>query len=205
MNEKAPDTIMATLRKIRALAQDASAPEGEREAAMNRLHALLKKHGLTLEQLESPARGWCFFTVPPKGPPWGLLTRCYYYVMQVNTLTYKMPDSKRGVWIELTLAEEADLRSCFAHYLPMLRAEIAKVEKHRKAVLKELKALQGDLADAIAIKYGLHGPPSDEEPAAPMDAAAMARILAVMRGMQRVEPWKRDVPRLNEGEWRLTA
>jgi hypothetical protein len=54
MSEQAPQAkILARVRKMMRLAQDAGATEGERETAMRHVHATLAKYNLSLGQVEA--------------------------------------------------------------------------------------------------------------------------------------------------------
>lgn len=158
-------TIRQRLRKIQALATSGS--PGERENAARILGELCRKHNIQPDDLLSETTSPVVFTVRDKTQG-ELLTQCAIAACGTHTITNIVKGRSHTYW--LTAAQAIDVRECFAHHLPRLKAH-----------LEEAFA-------AYIYRNKLHGThePATEEPAknlTPEEIAQLKRIAVMMLHM----------------------
>lgn len=126
-----PESILAKLRKIRALAEEGI--DGERVAAQRQLDRLLAEHGVTLEELASVAvreYSAAYRAVDERR----LFTQICAQVLDSSHPPVTFRRKARIAFIECTAAQWADIKDRYAHYVRQLRAEKAAARK-RMALL----------------------------------------------------------------------
>lgn len=164
------ETIAAKLRKIQALAQSGYA--GEKDNAQRLLTALLEKHGLTEADLTQEIKTDHYFTVKP-GPTAALLIQIICMILDVQSINVALVKTKRAhhFKIPLTHLENADITAAYAHYLPMLQAD-----------LKRLRLQLRRLSNAFFSQYEIFSSHKSKSPK-PLTPAQYEAMLANMRQM----------------------
>lgn len=104
------ESIRTLLQKVKELANRGIG--GEREAAEAKLKALLKRHGLTLDDLNEEKTGLYSFSVANKTER-GLLGHVAMGVLGTRKIRHW--NHSRSVEFELTQIQAADLRDAWAH------------------------------------------------------------------------------------------
>lgn len=160
------NTILETLRKIRALAERGT--EGEKETALRMLDALIIKHGLSIEDIveEQP----CVFRYRN--------THEEYLLGQVIGKVTNNPkikafiDKKRRIICMLTPIQRDEVERMFRFY--------------RKALKSELKTF----IQAFCVKHELGADPGNQEndERKPLDREECYRLLSMARGMRDLVP-----------------
>lgn len=170
---EATPLIRELLLKVKRLAESGVA--GERVAAERKLQMLLKKHGLTLDDLRSDEKTWCEFRVRGEFQ-WALFFQCYFKVCQIRNASYRNKGTHFAVLV--TPVQREDLKACFGHFKPLLKAAL------------------NDFATAFYVKNGIVGPASDE-PSEPMSPDELERLINLMRGINP-QPWVKPLAQLQE-------
>lgn len=156
--------ILEKLRKIRELAERGSG--GERDNAIRKLDELLKKHGLTHEEVfkEEPEKHWVGFFHKDK---WHLsiLKACYFAMTQKTILEYKRL-SRHVSCIELSAWEAVELTHMYSYYKKMWNQQLDEV------------------SIAFIIKHRLFVDSPGDEKSEPMDEEERNRIRLMIHGMK---------------------
>lgn len=205
--------------KLAALA--AGGEGGEAENARRMLHALLRRHGLTVDALRPKERATHYLDVIVKKKWWkpckdkvlaALAVQCLRFVcgtdqMNVQVRVCSIEVRTRGLKVktapiyelsaEVTDAEFEDWRACFDHYAPSLAETLADL---RQAQRRAAKALKMGLPAFLA-----------EHEIFPPDAKKSQRrlsqdeILAAFAAQQSVkgETWRRPAGRLEQADFFL--
>jgi hypothetical protein len=176
MPNELPAGVRAQLIKIKSLAD--AGVEGERQNAARLLLALCEKHGVAPETLVSEERKR--YRIAYKDVrEFELLKQCYYHICRKARIEFWHP--RKAVEVEMTEAEAIDLRAAFNYYRKLW------------AVAEE------EFYDAFVAKHKIYGPPSDskDEDPEPMDPAKLARLIAMIRGMDGHQSWQRPTAKLN--------
>ena len=173
----APELIIEKLRKVAALAR--SGVGGERENARRMLEEICAKHGLTLEQIESPEVKECRFAYRNDFER-KLIYQIAAHVCGRDLVAYNYRRRGRKVkviGVDLTAMQAADVETCFAHY--------------RKVWAEQLESMMKDFFVAFVQKQGLGCKQSGGgRELTPEERAQLMRAMALMQGMERV-PWRR--------------
>lgn len=138
-----PDTIRERLHKIKAL-HDAATTPGEREAAENRLNALLDEYDLSIEDLTEPAKQDYEFRYHNSWQRM-LLRQIVAHVTGDHSpkafyFGSKQPSTR--LWFELTPAQAIDVETLYQFYWHAFEEEVydfmaAFIHKHDLAVAAE--------------------------------------------------------------------
>lgn len=173
-----PESIMAQLRKVAALAD--SGVGGERENARAMLARLCEKHGITPQALLSQERDEVVTFKFTGDHEKAILSNVLLFVCQRRDLRYVVI---RGGWrLLLTKAEAIDARACWAHYRKLWAEEVDMLSK------------------AFVHRHGIFGPPRGEESPPPTaeDIKRAERLIAMMRGLS-ADTWRRPAAMLEGG------
>lgn len=167
--DKLPPGVLDRLRKIQKLAE--SGVDGERENAQRLLLAICDEHGISPDALlstEQTRHRFSYIDARDRE----LLVQCCCHVLRRSEL--HTTRSRKGLALYCTEAEAIDVVACHRHY--------------RRAYLKA----EAEFYLAFISKNDIFsGIPSDEE-AKPMDPEKLARLLAMMRGLNK-EAWRKSV------------
>lgn len=175
------ERITQLLLKVKELAE--RGVDGEREVAAEKLRALMTKHGLTPEDLASDTREWIAFRVPKDAD--NLFVNIVCEIRGVARFNYRQyRDRKvRFVDVELTPAENIDLRAAWAHYSKIYDTE-------RRRLRRELRLL----AAAINARFGIADNVPDEprkvksKERSDEERAALLAVLHDIRGKRFHKP-----------------
>jgi hypothetical protein len=163
------DKIRARLMKLLELAKRGE--HGEKENAQRFLEKLLKKHGMTVADLDDDATSRYTFTYKSELES-RLLTQIICTVLQVNRYTKRQVRGSRTIGLDLTRAQNLEIAMQFSVY----RAELARnVDR---------------MFTAFVHKNGLTGPDSDDDaPRAERTYSAeeVEAIRRMMRGIDRTQ------------------
>jgi hypothetical protein len=167
------ETITILLRKIKALAER-GATEGERNAAAQRLDALMRKHNITPEQLVDEQLDWVEFLFPPGASD--LFVQIVCDVTNQRGLKIRQrPKQKTRMEVCVSKTQRADIAAMCAHYFAIFR-------KERKELAKQLKKL--GLAIAFRFDIGSNVPSDpNAKPAKQMTPDEIAELLRMMRSI----------------------
>ena len=162
MRKELSDVVKNKLRKILALAE--SGIDGEREAAKNKLQALLLEHGLTLEELadDEDESMWVFRNICNKTEQ-RLWAQVVFKVKDVQQIKfYTEGRSSRS-----TSCTEAQAN------------EIGDMYKwHKRNFKKELRKMKEEFLEAYIIKHKLFpATPSESQSDEPVDYERLLRIM----------------------------
>lgn len=169
------DRVMRRIAKVLALAEQGV--DGEKAAAEAMLATLLRKYGLTLEDIgkKEERRQWVELTFS-SDYELTLLAQIIRKVTQQTDLPYKkLPRTRGKHWFELTPAEHIEIEFMFGVMKTRLHQEFDK------------------MLSAFIHKNQLYGPRKETgaaEEDTPLDAAQMARIKqisAIMMTMDSVQ------------------
>lgn len=162
MRKELSDEVKAKLRKILALAE--SGIDGEREAAKNKLQALLLEHGLTLEDLaDDGGEGvWVFHNISTKTEQ-NLWAQIVFKVKDVHQIRF----GSKGRGTRTTTCTDAQA------------AEIGDLYKwHKSNFKKELRKMEAEFFEAYIIKHKLFpATPSEKQSDEPVDYERLQRIM----------------------------
>lgn len=204
------ESLRMKARKLAALA--ARGVGGEREAAAQKLQALLARHGLTLESLEAGERRWCELECvhDPVKPTKDrdllrLAAQCLVYVMGRSVhkegegrvrsvMSAKGRVRRHSFWVlkaELTDAEFEDWSECFAWYAPAF-------VKSRQRLRRALKQAFVGFIHA----HDIFPPPEDDNQAKPLTADERQALRDAMRHAEG-EAWQRPAGKLQQGGFLL--
>lgn len=117
--------MLERLRKIERLAKEGA--RGERQAAASKLQELLRKHGLTLEDLEAtagPKREKVFFTYKTRHERTLLFQIWAKVTDSGGAFTYWKPKNRHGVYLKVSEKEAERIEELFGVYREKLREEI---------------------------------------------------------------------------------
>lgn len=185
-----PESILAKLRKIKALA-DQGATEGERGAATAALHRLLALHGLDPEAIADTVTHTTWFTFRSATEK-KILLQVLAMITESRLKTLQFWDKKKGgrrvartIGVDLTAIQAADAIAAYAHY--------------RKEWTDHL-AIQ---FDAFIQRHRLFAPSTAEEPVE-TDPAYLQRLIRAMRGVTG-QTWERPGGHLGGGPLHLTT
>ncbi len=161
------ETIKSKLKKIAALAERGIG--GEKENAKRLLETLLTKHGLTIDDIQPHVerqKKRCVFKYRTKQEK-QLLFQCYYRAANVANLSYYRA-GRNAVGLDLDKLEEAEMRSLYAHFLPLWRKEMQRLEH------------------AFFWKHDLtsHCARDDNEKPDPISPKEYDALVSLMRGLQ---------------------
>lgn len=195
-------------RKLAVLAER-GATAGERAAAAAALEKHLQRTGITHSDLADSTRREvlieCLFNVNDPKPNLELaklsLGLARYIVgtkdvgFQLFVKTVSLPPRRRGgkprrrqyhvLAVEVTAAEERDLREAIRHYSPMLETALKRLRREVRLANAALK----EAASALANKYDIF-PPDTEISKARMSAAAAYAHQAAQAATQG-EAWRK--------------
>jgi len=123
-----PETIIATLKQIHELSENAGATEAERKAAADMLNRLLVKHKLTMADIENDAMITAEFEYK-SAIELRLLEQIVAHIAGMET---RAIDQKSGnpeipankIYFKLTKAQEADISTLYSVYRKALAKEI---------------------------------------------------------------------------------
>jgi hypothetical protein len=175
---KAPDSILDLVRKVRELADHGVA--GERDAAARKLDLLLKKHGLTLEDLTSQEQ--IEIMVKANGLlEIDLFLQVCGMICRTSKITYQVSKNRRRVWFKCTLVQSRDIQAAWSHYQRLFR--------------RDQRDQQRALFLAFVNKYGLANPDSDGSNAAEMSEEEYMRIRRLMANLTG-EAWAKPLAQL---------
>jgi hypothetical protein len=165
------DKIRARLMKLLELAKRGE--HGEKENAQRFLEKLLKKHGMTVADLDDDATAKSRYKFTYKSELESrLLTQIICTVLQVNRYTKRQVRGSRTIELDLTRAQNLEIAMQFSVY----RAELARnVDR---------------MFTAFYTKNGLTGPDSDDDaPRAKRTYSAeeVEAIRRMMRGIDRTQ------------------
>lgn len=165
----AHEPIKAKLLKLVELAERGST-DGERRNAQDAINRLLKKHGLTLQDIERQKIGVHWFSFVSKFDR-SLIIQLVGCVTDTPKITTWKKNKKVG--FELTAEQAADVRAMYDHY--------------RKEWSRALR----DLEEAFYNKHSLF-PKSGGVSKNKMNFAEIERLLAAMRALQTTTFEKRE-------------
>lgn len=166
------DRVIRRIAKVLALAEQGV--DGEKAAAEAMLATLLRKYGLTLEDIgkKEERRQWVELTFSGDYEL-TLLTQIIRKVTQQTDLPYKkLPRTRGKHWFELTPAEHVEIEFMFGVMKTRLHQEFDK------------------MLLAFIHKNQLYGPSKEREGAdddEPLDAAQMMRIKQIAAIMQTMD------------------
>jgi len=174
--ETAPESIIALARKIAALAERGI--DGERNAAQEKLDALLEKHKLSITDISPDIRARVRFRVSGLEEI-GLLAQIYCMVCRKRTMPFSRVASNRSVYLVVNPAEADDIQRIFRHYSKIYR--------------REKRRLVRDFGEAFYSKYNICSglpPEGDGQQGADFDDDKALRI-AMLRRAIRGDEYKR--------------
>lgn len=168
-----PESILARLRKVKALAD--AGVDGEAEAARLQLEKLCAKHGVTLDDLAEVERVEVVKFTTRDSFERMLLVQVLAHVLDSHSV--RCLRRGRASFANLTAAQRIDATELYAHY----RKELAK-ERERLFV-------------AFVHRHHLFPKTAKDTEPAPLDLAELAALMAMMAGL-RSRHVDRDAPRL---------
>ena len=119
----APESVLALMRKVKALAD--AGHEGERIAARARLDSLLAKHGITEEQLAETQRNLYGFRFKTEQEKLLIICLVAHVACDGHFPTLRRGDEhKNKVWFMLTHAEHVDVVTRRDFYLRHWKEEM---------------------------------------------------------------------------------
>lgn len=153
MNESMPERI----RKIKALADDPRAPQGERDAARRKLEAALKAAGITEDQLDSAAEiEWCSWAMD-KVEEELFLAVLYMITDNIKIRRVRAGRVKWRIHCFTTSEHKADVWACFRWYWSYLESDRQKLADQRKRDRKNIKRLEGEIKVSLKAERELPG------------------------------------------------
>jgi len=167
------ESIKSKILKLQALVEKGI--DGEAANAKRVLENLLRKYGLTLEQVisEQEKKEKRKFEATRE---WHkkLLFQCYFYIMNKSKASYWGSGNK--IWFELTDMEYAELSNLY--------------EWHKAQLKKEIDKVIIDFSEAYCIKHNItnHSKDDDDtEDSKPLTAEEKRRIYRVLSLIESVE------------------
>jgi hypothetical protein len=157
------EQILETAKKILKLAER-GATEHEKGAARQKLNDLLQKHNLKLADLSEIKRDWVKF-IPRDDFEHTILFQCAFKVLNVEKINYRQAGKNKSLYLELTPAEEADIKMLFLYYRAIWKKEVQ------------------DFLVAFMAKHKLHGE-SSKGSDKPMDFERLERLMNMMAGIK---------------------
>lgn len=141
------NAVPERIRKLKALADDARAPEGERAAARRKLKAALEAAGITEDQLSSDKLiEW--MTAGLDKLEHDLFLAVIYMIHPsfsgVRAVKLKGVTKGYAIRCETTAEQMADAKAAFCWYKDYLKADRAKLKRQRKEITSQIEALQKD-------------------------------------------------------------
>lgn len=121
-----PDKIKDRLLKLKRLAEQGY--KGEALAARRALENMLKKYGLTIDDLCDAKVEWRWIKAGSNKELKKILHQCHFQVIDKLNSTYK--EYKGEIGFELTPAQYADLMSLFEFHATQFKKERAKILKN---------------------------------------------------------------------------
>lgn len=179
MEPRSPETILDLLRKIKRLADDPAAPQGERDAAMGKLETLLSRHHLTLEDLREDQAIWHKYSYHTAQEKKLLIQIVGKVRNDGSSIRYKVKG--KSLWFLLTAAQKVDLDDLWAW--------------HKTNYLKELE----DFLTAYVLRHNLGTKPDSDKEIVP-DAATIMRWQRIWRMAAQLPKRPVIVKALPEGE-----
>lgn len=135
MNDQMPERI----RKLKALADDERAPQGERAAARRKLEAALKAAGITEDQIDSEAEiQWCSWALDKTEED--LFLAVLYMI--TDKIKIKRTRANRVKWhinCFTTSEQKVDVWACFNWYWSYLEADREKLKSQRAKLRAQIK------------------------------------------------------------------
>lgn len=136
-----PDTLRERLHKIKAL-MDGATTDGEREAAENRLNALLESYDITLEDLLEPEKEWVEFRFRGKWQKRLLHQIVGHVTGDLRPRVFAYQNTHTRAEYELTKAQALDVERLYAYYWEAFEDEVsdlltAFIHKHKLGVSVE--------------------------------------------------------------------
>ena len=181
------DSIKSQLLKIKALADRGVA--GEKAAAAAKLDALLKKHGLSIEDLSSVETQDYSFSFKSE-MELDVLIQCIAMIKGMSgSIHFRKNRKSKTAIFELTRLEYEDVNSAFQHYRLIFRREF---EKQFGAIQKRR------FFSAFVNKYGIAGPGSGESKEEPMSEEEMWQLIAMMKSIKG-EAWSKPKAQITNG------
>ena len=170
----ASESVMAQIRKVRALAMSGVA--GERETAAAMLEKLCAKHGISPDALIEEERH--LFKFSYKGDrEKGILVQVILHVTQRRDVL--CIESRSSIEFRLTNAEAIDAKACWAHY--------------RKEWVQEFDAFfQGFIH-----QHKIYGAPPENANPPPISMEELMRIRAMMRAVSG-QSWTRPAAAIGD-------
>lgn len=165
----APDSILAKLRAIKALAE--SGVDGERANARRMLAELSERHGIPLADLDIQERTLVRFRY--RGPhEYRLLRQLVCHLLDRMDVTCYIPvDKPRGtLGFDLTPAEAFDLRSAWKHYRAAWR-------QHMEDSLIVFINVNGIFPETASAEHAAAAAAGERQPrTSPSEAARLTRL-----------------------------
>jgi len=159
----------ARQRMLKLLALARRGEGGERDNAQRFLESMLKKHGMTLADLDEDCQEaeWKCFPIKTAQDR-RLLVQVAGMVLKSNSLDLRQQRGKKNVWIEVTKAQHLE------------------IELHYRAFNRDLKKVQEQAFIAFISRNDIFSGVRDDDHAPPKYSAAdLAAIAAMMEGMSR--------------------
>jgi hypothetical protein len=161
------ELIIEKLRKVRELAERGEA--GEALVAREKLHMLLNKYGLTIQDLEDVKVSRYKFKYVTSAEK-DIILQCLSKVMDNPRMTYSWyKDKKKEFFVEMTDWQYVESKIL--------------VDFHIKQFRKELKAQMKALVSAYATKHDLFSKTKSDEPGKEMTPEEMARLIAIYQSL----------------------
>jgi len=161
------ELIIEKLRKVKELADRGEA--GEALVAREKLHILLNKYGLSIEDLEqNEVHSYKFKYVT--AAEMSIIIQCISKVMDKPRLQYSYyKDKKKEFFVKMTEWQYAESK-----YL---------IDFHVKQFRDELKAQMKALVSAYATKHDLFSKTKSDEPGKEMTPEEMERLIAIYQSL----------------------
>jgi hypothetical protein len=183
------ETIKSLAAKLAALAAPGSgATDNERLVAFGKLESLLKRHGLTMEDLHKEETHTMWVKVRNKGER-ELFHACAFFILERKKIDIERRVGKPldASVAKVTAVQSADIGACFSHYVKILRAKVHCLnEEIKTARAARLLAHKG-----VIQNYDIYPPeeegdtyrmPTDEE------LAALRKAMQGLKGDAWVKP-----------------
>lgn len=159
----------ARQRMLKLLALARRGEGGERDNAQRFLESMLKKHGMTLADLDEDCQeaDWMCFSVKTAQDR-RLLIQVAGMVLKSNSLDTRQQRGKKNIWIEVT------------------KTQFLEIELHYRAFNRDLKKAQELAFIAFISRNDIFSGLRDDDDAPPKHSAAdLAAVAAMMAGMPR--------------------
>lgn len=212
------ETIREKLIKLQRLIQDPAATEGERSSAQLRYTQILKRHGLTEDDVANTTRSPFVFQWAERR--WGrqLLIQCAAWLLDEEPV--KCESIGNGcVSIRMTPLDAADLRACYDYYVGIMEGQLSvlRVEESQSTgeIRARLQTLQQELdkrkkvfsderkgmLDALILRYKLRPTPKGQPSKRRLSSRDLQEFIDRLRRSRRFhqDAWERTIKLGDQG------